>query len=50
MAFQYAYALDGSSTSNIKDYALDTAANYKSGAGTNDLKKGDLVVLAAGLV
>jgi hypothetical protein len=50
MAFQYAYALDGSSTSNIKDFPLDTAANYKTGAGTNDVKKGDLVFLSGGLL
>jgi hypothetical protein len=37
---------------NIKDYAFDTVANYKvtAGAGTNDMKKGDLVFLSSGLV
>jgi hypothetical protein len=50
MAFQYAYSLDGASSSTVKDYALDTATNYKTGAGTNDMKKGDLVFLNAGLV
>lgn len=49
MAFQYAYALDGTASSNIKDIPLDTTANYKTGAGTNDMKKGDLIFLSAGL-
>jgi hypothetical protein len=50
MAFQFAYSLDGSAVSNIKDFPLDTVANYKSGAGTNDVKKGDGVLLNAGLI
>lgn len=50
MAFQFAYSLDGSAVSNVKDFPLDTLANYKSGAGTNDVKKGDGVLLNAGLI
>lgn len=50
MAFQYAYSLDGVANSTVKDYPLDTTANYKTGAGTNDMKKGDLVFLSAGLL
>jgi hypothetical protein len=44
MAFQYAYSLAGDSTSVIKDYPLDTTANY----GTGGAKKGDLVFLSGG--
>lgn len=47
MAFEFAYALDGAAISTIKDFPLETLANYKSGAGTNDWKKGDLVSLNA---
>lgn len=50
MAFQYAYTLDGGDTPVVKDFPLDTAANYKTGAGTNDFKKGDLVFQSAGLL
>jgi hypothetical protein len=50
MAFVYAYSMDGEGTNVIKDYSLDTVANYKTGAGTNDMKKGDLVFLTAGLL
>lgn len=49
MAFQYAYSLDAGDVAVIKDFPLDTVANYKTGAGTNDHKKGDLVFLSAGL-
>lgn len=47
MAFEFAYALDGAAVSTIKDFPLDTLANYQSGAGTNGFKKGDLVSLNA---
>lgn len=52
MAFQFAYSLDSEATNIIKDLPLDTAANYKvtAGAGTNDVKKGDLVFQNAGLL
>jgi uncharacterized membrane protein len=46
MAFQFAYTLDGEAASPVKDFALDSAANY----GTGGVKKGDLVFLNAGLV
>jgi uncharacterized membrane protein len=46
MAFQFAYTLDGEAASPVKDFALDTAANY----GTGGVKKGDLVFLSGGLV
>jgi hypothetical protein len=46
MAFQFAYTLDGEAASPVKDFALDTAGNY----GTGGVKKGDLVVLNAGLL
>lgn len=48
MAFVFAYSLDGNHTNAIKDYPLDTAANYNTGAGTNGVKKGDLVFLSGG--
>jgi hypothetical protein len=48
MALQFAYSLDGSGISSIQDFALDTNATYKTGSGTNDPKKGDLVALNAG--
>jgi hypothetical protein len=47
MSLEFAYSLDGSAVSNIKDFALDTAANYKAAGGTNDVKKGDLIYLDA---
>lgn len=50
MAFQFAYTLGGDSGVAAYDFPLDTAANYKTGAGTNDLKKGDLVFLSGGLL
>jgi hypothetical protein len=50
MAFQFAYSLDADASSAIIDFPLDTAVNYKTGAGTNDMKKGDLVFQAAGLL
>jgi hypothetical protein len=46
MAFQFAYALDGEASSIIKDFPLDTTANY----GTGGMLKGDLVILNAGLL
>lgn len=45
MAFQFAYDLTGDGTSIVKDFPLDTVANY----GTGGMKKGDLVFLNAGL-
>lgn len=50
MAFVFAYSLDSNHASVVKDFPLDTAANYKTGAGTNDNKKGDLVFQSAGLL
>lgn len=50
MAFRFAYSLDGNHANIIKDFPLDTAANYKTGAGTNDVKKGDLVFQSGGLL
>lgn len=50
MAFQFAYSLDGAAVATVKDFPLDTLANYQSGAGTNGYKKGDGVLLSAGLV
>jgi hypothetical protein len=50
MAFIFAYTLDGTSAVALKDFPLDTVANYKTGAGTNDLKKGDVVFQNAGLL
>jgi hypothetical protein len=50
MAFMFAYTLNGDGAGVLKDYPLDTTANYKTGAGTNDLKKGDLVFLSSGLL
>lgn len=50
MAFQFAYTLAGDSGIALKDLPLDTVANYKTGAGTNDMKKGDLVFQSAGLL
>lgn len=47
MAFSFAYSLDGSAVSNVKDFALDTVANYQAGSGTNGYKRGDLVALSA---
>lgn len=44
MAFQHAYSLAGDSTTVVKDYPLDTTANY----GTGGVKKGDLVFLSSG--
>lgn len=46
MAFQFAYSLDGDGTNVVKDYSLDTPANY----GTGGMKRGDLVFLSSGLV
>jgi hypothetical protein len=48
MAFTFAYTLDGSTTSVVKDMPLDTVANYKTGAGTGDAKRGDLVFTSSG--
>jgi hypothetical protein len=50
MAFVYAYSLDGDGAGVVKDYPLDTLANYQNGTGTNGVKKGDLVFLNAGLL
>ncbi len=52
MAFVFAYTLDGDSTGVVKDFPLDTAANYNvtAGAGTNGVTKGDLVFQVAGLL
>lgn len=47
MAFVYAYTL-GSCV--VKDFPLDTAANYKASAGTNGVTKGDLVFQSGGLL
>lgn len=49
MSFVFAYNLDGSNTSVVNDFPLDTATNYKT-AGTNGVTKGDLVFLNAGLL
>lgn len=46
MAFQFAYDLTGDGTSVVKDFSLDTLANY----GTGGLKKGDLVTQVSGLI
>lgn len=46
MAFTLAYTLDADSADVIKDFALDTAANY----GTGYCLKGDLVLLSSGLL
>lgn len=53
MAFEFAYALDGSSISTIKDFPLDTlgtaSAGYNVGvANTIKARKGDCVFLNAG--
>lgn len=60
MALEFAYALDGSVISSIKDFPLDVAGTASSGyntgisglTGTNPYfpKKGDLVYLNAGLL
>lgn len=47
-SFEFAYSLDGSAVATIKDFPLAAAATYKSGAGTNDATRGDLVALSAG--
>lgn len=49
MAFQYAYSLDGDGGNVVKDFPLDTTANYKT-SGTNGVTKGDLVFLSSGLL
>lgn len=49
MAFQFAYSLDGD-VPVAKDFPLDTAVNYNTGAGTNNVKKGDLVIQTSGLL
>lgn len=46
MAFTFAYDLTGDGTSVVKDFSLDTVANY----GTGGVKKGDLVFQNAGLL
>lgn len=46
MAFQFAYSLDGNLASIVKDFPLDTVANYGNG-GT---KRGDLVLQVGGLI
>jgi hypothetical protein len=46
MAFQFAYSLDGNHANIIKDFPVDTLANY----GTGGQKKGDLVNQVSGLV
>jgi hypothetical protein len=53
MAFEFAYALDGSSISTIKDFPLDTVGVASSGynvgiANTTKPKRGDCVFLNAG--
>ena len=50
MAFTFAYTLSGSTTSEVKDFPLDTLVNYQNGVGTNGPKQGDLVFLNAGLL
>lgn len=60
MALEFAYSLDGSSVSNVKDFPLDAGGTASSGyntgisglTGTNPYfpKKGDLVYLNAGLL
>lgn len=51
MPFEFAYSLDSSAVSAIKDFPLDTVTNYQNGVGTNGYKKGDLVFLnASGLI
>lgn len=49
MAFEYAYSTDGAAVLSVKDFPLDTAANYKT-SGTNGVTKGDLVFQSGGLV
>lgn len=46
MGFQFAYSLDGNHANIIKDFPLDTAANY----GTGGVKKHDLVAQTNGLL
>ena len=46
MAFQFAYALNGDGTGVVKDFPLDTVANYGNGGA----KKGDLVINSSGLL
>lgn len=53
MAFEFAYALDGSSVSTVKDFPLDTvgtsSAGYNVGiANTTKPRRGDCVFLVAG--
>jgi hypothetical protein len=53
MAFEFAYALDGSTVSNIKDFPLDAVGVSSSGynigiANTTKPKKGDCVFLVSG--
>jgi hypothetical protein len=50
MAFQFAYTQGGDAGVAIYDFPIDTVANYKTGAGTNDAKKGDLVFISGGLL
>lgn len=56
MALEFAYSLDGSGISNIKDFPLDvqnsSAAGYNNGITScaAPAKKGDLVYLNAGLL
>lgn len=46
MAFQYAYSLDGDGTNVVKDYPMDTVANFPLAKQT----KGTLVKLVSGLL
>lgn len=50
MAFQFAYNVTADSAGIVKDYPLDTASGYKTGAGTNGVTKGDLVFQSSGLL
>jgi hypothetical protein len=46
---EFAYSLNSEQAGVIKDFPLDTLANYKT-AGTNGVTKGDAVQLVSGLV
>lgn len=49
MALEFAYSLNSEQAGVVKDFQLDTLANYKT-AGTNGVTKGDAVQLVSGLV
>lgn len=49
MSLEFAYSLNSEQAGVIKDFQLDTLANYKT-AGTNGVTKGDAVQIVSGLV